>query len=135
MSATQRRSALHRLAEIPEAEERLIVATGRCIGEGFDDARLDTLFLALPNPISWKGTLIQYSGRLHRHHTVKREVRIHDYVDREVPMLLRMFEKRLRTYRAIGCARGEAPLGLAEPARELTIEYDDEELRHFAVVE
>jgi superfamily II DNA or RNA helicase len=133
MSAKQRRSALHRLAEIPETEERLILATGRYIGEGFDDARLDTLFLALP--ISWKGTLIQYSGRLHRHHTSKREVRIYDYVDREVPMLLRMFEKRLRTWRAIGYARGEAPLGFAEPARELTIEYDDEELRHFAEVE
>jgi superfamily II DNA or RNA helicase len=133
MSAKQRRSVLHRLAEIPETEERLILATGRYIGEGFDDARLDTLFLALP--ISWKGTLIQYSGRLHRHHTGKREVRIYDYVDREVMMLLRMFEKRLRTHRAIGYARGEAPLGFAEPARELTIEYDDEELRHIAEVE
>jgi len=133
MSAKQRRSALHRLAEIPEAEERLILATGRYIGEGFDDARLDTLFLALP--ISWKGTLIQYSGRLHRHHTGKREVRLYDYVDRDVPMLLRMFEKRLRTWRAIGYARGEAPLGFAEPPRELTIEYDDAELRHFAELE
>jgi superfamily II DNA or RNA helicase len=132
MSAKQRRSALHRLAEIPETEERLILATGRYIGEGFDDARSDTLFLALP--ISWKGTLIQYSGRLHRHHAGKREVRIYDYVDREVPMLLRMFEKRLRTWRAIGYARGEAPLGFAEPPRELMVEYD-EELRHFAEVE
>jgi superfamily II DNA or RNA helicase len=132
MSARQRRSALHRLAEIPETEERLILATGRYIGEGFDDARLDTLFLALP--ISWRGTLIQYSGRLHRHHTGKREVRIYDYVDREVPMLLRMFEKRLRTYRAIGYARGEAPLGFAEAPRDLTVVYD-EEPRQFAEVE
>jgi len=74
----------------------------RYIGEGFDDARLDTLFLALP--VSWKGTLVQYTGRLHRLHPGKREVRIFDYVDREVPMLLRMFEKRLRGYRAIGLA-------------------------------
>jgi len=51
-------------------------------------------------PISWKGTLIQYSGRLHRHYPGKKEVRVYDYVDREVPMLVRMFEKRLRTYRA-----------------------------------
>jgi len=57
------------------------------------------------------GTLIQYSGRLHRLHPNKAEVRIYDYVDREVPMLMRMFEKRLPTYRAIGYARGEAPLG------------------------
>ena len=94
-------------------EERLVLATGRYIGEGFDDARLDTLFLALP--VSWKGTLVQYTGRLHRLHPGKTEVRIFDYVDREVPMLLRMFEKRLRGYRAIGYARGEAPLGYAEP--------------------
>ena len=129
MSTKQRRNAADRLAEIPATEERLVIATGRYIGEGFDDARLDTLFLALP--VSWKGTLIQYSGRLHRHHAGKREVRIYDYVDREVPVLLRMFEKRLRTYRAIGYARGEAPLGFAEAPHELTVEYDDEALRHF----
>jgi hypothetical protein len=58
-------------------------------------------------------------------------VRVYDYVDRQVPMLLRMFEKRLATYRAIGYARGEAPLGLAEPAKERTVEYDQEALRHF----
>jgi len=95
----------------------------------FDDARLDTLLLAMP--VSWKGTLIQYSGRLHRRHPGKAEVRIYDYVDREVPMLLRMFEKRLATYRAIGYARGEAPLGFTEPPDELSIEYDKEALRHF----
>ena len=133
MSRKEQRRAMDGLARIPEMEERLILATGRYIGEGFDDARLDTLFMALP--ISWKGTLIQYSGRLHRHHTGKREVRIYDYVDREVPVLLRMFEKRLRTYRAIGYARGEAPLGFAEPPRELTVVYDDEALRHFAEVD
>jgi len=87
----------------------LVLATGRYIGEGFDDPRLDTLFLALP--VSWKGTLVQYTGRLHRIHPSKIEVRIYDYVDRQVPMLLRMFERRLRGYRAIGYARGEAPLG------------------------
>jgi superfamily II DNA or RNA helicase len=129
MAAKEQRSAMDRLTQIPAAEERVILATGRYIGEGFDDARLDTLFLAMP--ISWKGTLIQYSGRLHRHHAGKREVRIYDYVDREIPVLLRMFEKRLRTYRAIGYARGEAPLGFAEPARELTVEYDNEALRNF----
>ena len=86
-----------------------------------DDARLDTLFLALP--VSWKGTLVQYTGRLHRLHPGKTEVRIYDYVDGDVPMLLRMFERRLRGYRAIGYARGEAPLGFGE-ARE--VEYEAE---------
>jgi len=129
MRAKKRREAAAQLESLPDSEERLVLATGRYIGEGFDNPRLDTLFLAMP--VSWKGTLIQYSGRLHRHHPAKSEVRIYDYVDREVPMLLRMFEKRLRTYRAIGYARGEAPLGFAEPSRELTVEYDEEALRHF----
>jgi superfamily II DNA or RNA helicase len=129
MTAKARRSSVDQLASIPDTEERLVLATGRYIGEGFDDARLDTLFLAMP--ISWKGTLIQYSGRLHRLHPAKTEVRVYDYVDREVPMLLRMFEKRLATYRAIGYARGEAPLGFAEPFEERTVEYDQEALRHF----
>ena len=78
---------------------------GDNIGEGFDDAKLDTLFLALP--VSWKGTLIQHSGRLNRPNAGKTEVRIYDYVDRKVPMLLRMFEKRLRGYRAMGYVRVE----------------------------
>jgi len=129
MTAKERQHSADQLASISDTTERLVVATGRYIGEGFDDPRLDTLFLAMP--VSWKGTLIQYSGPLHRRHPAKSEVRIYDYVDREVPMLLRMFEKRLTTYRAIGYARGEAPLGFAEPPDEHTIEYDEETLRHF----
>lgn len=129
MKTKQRRGSVDQLASIPETAERLVLATGRYIGEGFDDARLDTLFLAMP--VSWKGTLTQYSGRLHRRHQDKTEVRIYDYVDGEIPMLLRMFKKRLTTYRAIGYARGEAPLGFAEPPQEWTIEYDEEALRHF----
>jgi superfamily II DNA or RNA helicase len=85
-------------------EERLLLATGRYIGEGFDDARLDTLFLVLP--VSWKGTLVQYAGRLHRLHPGKREVRIVDYVDGKVPMLARMFERRRVGYRAMGYREG-----------------------------
>jgi len=73
--------------------------------------------------------LIQYTGRLHRLHPAKKEIQIFDYVDREVPMLLRMFEKRLRGYRAIGYARGEAPLGYAEPSHEVIVEYDEDVLR------
>jgi hypothetical protein len=110
------RTVRAQLESIPSNEERLLLATGRYIGEGFDDARLDTLFLALP--VSWKGTLVQYTGRLHRLHPGKREVRIFDYVDREVPMLLRMFEKRLRGYRAIGTREARHPLGM--PSRRET---------------
>jgi superfamily II DNA or RNA helicase len=123
MTARGRNAARDQLGAIPPDEERLVLATGRYIGEGFDDARLDTLFLALP--VSWKGTLVQYTGRLHRLHPGKTEVRIFDYVDREVPMLLRMFERRLRGYRAIGYARGEAPLGFAEPNHEVVVEYEE----------
>src|SRR2546422_7712764 len=108
MTPTERRAAAATLAAIPDAEPRLLIATGRYIAEGFDDARLDTLFLAMP--VSWKGTLVQYAGRLQRLHPGKTEVRIYDYVDRDVPMLSRMFEKRLRGYRAIGYARGPTPL-------------------------
>ncbi len=74
MKAKDRRSAIEQLVSIPKTEERLVLATGRFIGEGFDDARLDTLFLAMP--VSWKGTLVQYAGRLHRKYHGKTEVRI-----------------------------------------------------------
>jgi hypothetical protein len=88
------------LSAIPEDEERLLLATGRYAGEGFDDARLDTLFLTLP--ISWRGTIAQYVGRLHRLHDGKREVRVYDYVDFDVPMLSRMFDRRCKGYEAVG---------------------------------
>jgi superfamily II DNA or RNA helicase len=110
-SAKLRREELERLASVPHDQQRAVLATGRYIGEGFDDARLDTLFLALP--ISWKGTLVQYAGRLSRTYPGKSRVRIVDYVDREVPMLVRMFEKRLRGYRAIGYS-SEQPIGNPE---------------------
>lgn len=96
----QRREILAALAAVPENESRVILATGNYIGEGFDDARLDTLFLAMP--ISWKGTLQQYVGRLHRLHDNKRFVQVYDYVDNYVLMLARMYERRLKGYAAIG---------------------------------
>lgn len=96
----QQRVLTEQLKTIPDNEERIILATGRYIGEGFDDARLDTLFLAMP--ISWHGTLQQYVGRLHRDHYAKQDVRVYDYVDNNVAMLVRMYEKRLKKYRAIG---------------------------------
>ena len=102
MGTRQRREIMQRLEEIPEAEERVLVATGRYVGEGFDDARLDTLFLAMP--ISWKGTLEQYVGRLHRLHPAKREVLVYDYVDDAVSVLRRMSGKRIRGYESLGYA-------------------------------
>ena len=100
MGTRQRREIMQRLEDIPDTDERVLVATGRYVGEGFDDARLDTLFLAMP--ISWKGTLAQYVGRLHRLHPAKREVLVHDYVDGAVPALRRMSEKRIRGYESLG---------------------------------
>jgi very-short-patch-repair endonuclease len=76
------------------------LATGRYIGEGFDDSRLDTLFVTLP--VSWRGTIAQYVGRLHRLNEGKREVRVYDYADLNVPMLSHMFERRCRSYEAVG---------------------------------
>jgi len=100
MGKKQRRETAAALASVPEDESRVILATGSYIGEGFDDARLDTLFLAMP--ISWKGTLQQYVGRLHRLHDNKRFVQVYDYVDHCVPMLARMYDRRLKGYSTIG---------------------------------
>mgnify|MGYP001194510774 FL=1 len=100
MGRKQRIALMEQLRSIPEDDERLIIATGRYLGEGFDDPRLDTLFLALP--IAWKGTIAQYAGRLHRSYERKKEVIIYDYVDDQVPVLAGMFGKRKKGYKAIG---------------------------------
>ncbi|CAK0769972.1 hypothetical protein WCLP8_4450003 [uncultured Gammaproteobacteria bacterium] len=100
----RRREVMVTLAAVSEDAERVIVATGRYLGEGFDDARLDTLFLAMP--ISWRGTLAQYAGRLHRLHHAKRKVVIYDYRDTRVPMLARMAERREAGYRSLGYSEG-----------------------------
>jgi superfamily II DNA or RNA helicase/very-short-patch-repair endonuclease len=98
----ERQVMAERLAAIPADGGRVLLATGKYVGEGFDDARLDSLFLTLP--VSWRGTVAQYAGRLHRLHNDKREVRIYDYADVDVPMLARMFDRRCRGYEAIGYA-------------------------------
>jgi len=100
MGKKQRAQAMESLRNVPEGEPRVIVATGRYAGEGFDDPRLDTLFLALP--VSWPGVLQQYVGRLHRTHHAKRQVHVYDYVNEQVPMLVRMHKRRLVGYRALG---------------------------------
>ena len=127
MGVKQRREVVNQLKTIPDGEERLVLATGRFIGEGFDDARLDTLFLAMP--ISWKGTLVQYAGRLHRQHASKSEIRIFDYVDSEVPMLARMFEKRLRGYRSMGYDLESTTERDSSKGGDYVVEYDQEVLR------
>jgi len=96
----EKRAALQQLDDLNEGDPRLLVATGRYLGEGFDDPRLDTLLLAMP--IAWKGTVLQYAGRLHRAHPDKRDIRVYDYVDADVPVLRRMYAKRLRAYQDMG---------------------------------
>ena len=99
-SAKERRETLERLGAIPANESVIIVATGKYVGEGFDYPRLDTLFLALP--IAWKGKVAQYAGRLHRNYQGKTEVQVYDYVDIHIPVLERMYQKRVKSYSAIG---------------------------------
>ena len=99
-SAKEKRETLQHLQEIPEEEPLVIVATGKYVGEGFDYPRLDTLFLALP--ISWKGLVAQYAGRLHRENEGKKDVRIYDYIDIHEPVCDNMYKKRLKGYASIG---------------------------------
>ena len=95
-----KREKLTALQNVPDDKDVVVVATGKYIGEGFDAPRLDTLLLAMP--ISWKGTLAQYAGRLHRNYEGKQEVRIYDYVDIHVPTLERMYHKRMKGYAELG---------------------------------
>ena len=95
-----KREALLRLQTISPSEPLVIVATGKYVGEGFDYPRLDTLFLALP--ISWKGLVAQYAGRLHRENEGKKDVRIYDYIDIHEPVCDSMYRKRLKGYASIG---------------------------------
>jgi len=112
-TAKEKRETLQGLSQIPADEPLILVATGRYVGEGFDLPRLDTLFLAMP--VSWKGTLAQYAGRLHRNYESKQEVLIYDYVDIRVPMLERMYHKRLSGYASIGYTiRGDRTVPAAE---------------------
>jgi hypothetical protein len=112
-SGKRTREVLTRIADTPAHEQLTLVATGRYIGEGFDEPRLDTLFLAMP--VSWKGTLQQYAGRLHRLFENKKEVQIYDYVDIHVSTLEKMYWKRLAGYAGIGY-RTKAESVAGEPA-------------------
>ncbi|MDD4927806.1 MAG: helicase-related protein [Gallionella sp.] len=96
----QRTQIIKELNELAPDAPRVLLATGKLVGEGFDHPPLDTLVLAMP--ISWKGTLQQYAGRLHREHAGKTDVCIYDYVDTGHPALMRMWDKRQRGYIAMG---------------------------------
>ena len=100
MSKKQRTTVINELDELPADAPRVLLATGKLVGEGFDHPPLDTLVLAMP--ISWKGTLQQYAGRLHREHATKTDVKIIDIVDTGHPALLKMWDRRQRGYRAMG---------------------------------
>lgn len=105
---TETKIQLEAIRNVPTDQPLVLCATGKYIGEGFDEPRLDTLFLTMP--ISWHGTLAQYAGRLHRLHEGKKEVRVYDYVDHSAQMLEKMYHKRLKGYASIGyqvCAEHE----------------------------
>ncbi len=122
MSRKQRDARIAELDTLPPDDPRILLATGKLIGEGFDHPPLDTPVLAMP--ISWKGLLQQYAGRLHREHVTKTDVRIIDVVDTGHPALLRMWEKRRQGYRAMGYriagASGLRVLPAAAQRRPLT---------------
>ena len=117
------------LQGIPDDEPLVIVATGKYVGEGFDCPRLDTLFLALP--VSWKGIVAQYAGRLHRDYEGKSEVRIYDYIDINVPLCETMYHRRLKGYASVGYKL--KPQGLFADVRdETSLIYDGQSfLTHF----
>jgi superfamily II DNA or RNA helicase len=102
LRARQRSATLTALQALPADAPRIVLATGRLVGEGFDHPPLDTLLLTMP--VSWKGTLQQYTGRLHRQQSGKTSVRIIDWLDLGHPITQRMWERRLRGYRAMGYA-------------------------------
>ncbi len=116
-SAKAKRQEMERLKSIPNTEPLVVVATGKYVGEGFDLPRLDTLMLVLP--VSWKGLIAQYTGRLHRDYPGKSEVRIYDYIDLRVPICDSMYKKRLHGYKAVGYSVVVANEGIfSEPTTE-----------------
>ena len=96
----RRKDLLSELSRISSDKRKVVLATGAYIGEGFDNPALDTLFITMP--VSFKGKIVQYAGRLHRQYKNKTDVRIYDYVDIHMPVLWRMYEKRSKTYKDMG---------------------------------
>lgn len=109
-SAKAKREVMAQLSRVPNDEPLVVVATGKYVGEGFDLPRLDTLMLALP--VSWKGLIVQYTGRLHRNYPGKTETRIYDYIDLRLPICDSMYRKRLHGYKTVGYSIAVANEGL-----------------------
>ena len=122
--------AATQMLESPANPQLALLATGKYIGEGFDDSRLDTLFLALP--VSWRGIIAQYVGRLHRLHEGKHEVRVYDYADLNVPMLARMFDRRCQGYEAVGYSIQLPGSAVAGWPAEVPLPIDPEWKRDYA---
>ena len=123
-SSKAKRQEMERLKSIADTEPLVVVATGKYVGEGFDLPRLDTLMLALP--VSWKGLIAQYTGRLHRDYSGKSEVRIYDYIDLRVPICDSMYKKRLHGYKAVGYSVVVANEGIfAEPTAETIFDSEN----------
>ncbi|MGE5302367.1 MAG: TOTE conflict system archaeo-eukaryotic primase domain-containing protein [Alphaproteobacteria bacterium] len=122
MNKKTRSAVLESLQDRPSDKELLVIATGQYLGEGFDCPQVDTLFLAFP--LSFKGKLVQYVGRVLRSHEDKSSVRVYDYVDTRVPVLRKMYGKREKTYRLLGFATGN---DRKEPSRKASHAYETPE--------
>jgi superfamily II DNA or RNA helicase/very-short-patch-repair endonuclease len=122
--------AATQMRESSANSQLVLLATGKYIGEGFDDSRLDTLFLALP--VSWRGIIAQYVGRLHRLHEGKHEVRVYDYADLNVPMLAKMFDRRCQGYEAVGYTIQLPGSAVAGWPAEVPLPVDPEWKRDYA---
>jgi superfamily II DNA or RNA helicase len=118
MGKRQIRAIMENINNVSTGSSRVILATGKYLGEGFDLPCLDTLFLVFP--FSWKGTLIQYTGRLNRTYYGKTEIRIYDYLDDKVPALSRMFGRRLKGYKSLGFIAGYEASALPAPLTAAT---------------
>ena len=104
MGKKQLNAIMEEIQNIPKGKQRIILSTGKYLGEGFDLPFLDTLFLVFP--FSWKGTLIQYTGRLNRNYHGKNEIQVFDYIDDKELTLAKMYQRRLRGYKALGFTVG-----------------------------
>jgi hypothetical protein len=99
-SKREHKQILEEMKLVDKQESLVLVATGKLIGEGFDFPRLDTLIMA--TPVSFKGVVEQYTGRLNRDYEGKENVIVYDYVDSHIPMFDNMYAKRLKAYKQIG---------------------------------
>ena len=118
-SKKEHRKILEQMHQVDKNESLILIATGSLVGEGFDFPRLDTLFMA--TPVSFRGVVEQYAGRLNRDYAGKENVIIYDYVDNHIPMFNNMYMKRLRAYKQIGYEFGD---GLQTVKQTVNAIYD-----------